>query len=390
MKIRSLVMIGTLFFLAACGQKQGQMGNAVQEYAVVTVEPSNIALKLAYPATIKGKQDIEIRPQVAGTITRLYVDEGAVVHRGQPLFQIDPVQYQEAVNSAKANIKVAESGVATQEITVKNKRELLKKNIISQYDMEIAENQLASAQAQLAAAKAQLVDANQKMSFTTVTSPSNGVIGSIPYRLGSLVSSSISTPLTIVSDISEMFVYFSMTEKQLLDLTREGGTIKEVISKMPSVELQLIDGSIYADQGKIETVSGVIDQATGSVSMRATFGNQRNVLRSGGTASIMIPYNYDSVIVVPQKSTYEVQNKKFVYVVNSDSKVSNREIEIASNDDGQNYVVTSGLKAGERIVYEGAGTLREGMEIKPITPQQAAAKVKAMTEQAAAAKSAQK
>lgn len=381
MKIRSLLMIGTLFFLAACGQKQGQMGNAVPEYAVVTVTPSNIELKRAYPATIKGKQDIEIRPQVAGFITKVYVDEGAVVRKGQPLFEIDPVQYQEAVNSAKANIEVAESNVATQEITVKNKRELLKKKIISQYDMEVAENQLASAKAQLASAKAQLVDANQKLSYTIVTSPSNGVIGSIPYRLGSLVSSSISVPMTVVSDITEMFVYFSMNEKQLLDLTREGGTMKEVISKMPLVELQLIDGSIYGDQGKIETISGVIDQNTGSVSMRATFPNQRNILRSGGTAIITIPYKYNDAIVVAQKSTYEIQNKRFVYVLGSDSKVSSREISVFGVDDGQNYVVTDGLKPGERIVYEGAGTLREGMEIKPITPQQAAAKVKALTEQ---------
>ncbi len=381
MKIRSLFMMGTLFLFAACGQKQAQMGPGVQEYAVVTVEPSNIEFTRAYPATIKGKQDIEIRPQVSGFITRLYVDEGAVVRKGQALFQIDPVQYQEAVNSALANIAVAEANLSTQQITVDNKRALLQKNIISQYDMEMSENQLASANAQLAAAKAQLVDAQQKLSFTTVTSPSDGVIGSIPYRLGSLVSSSIATPLTIVSDISEMFVYFSMTEKQLLELTREGGSVKEVLAKMPAVQLQLTDGSTYGEPGKIETLSGVIDQTTGSVAMRATFPNKRNILRSGGTGVVKIPSEYTDALVIAQKSTFEMQNKKFVYVVGEDNKTASREIEIANIDNGQNYVVTSGLNAGERIVYEGAGTLRNGVEIKPITPQQAADKVKAISQQ---------
>ncbi len=388
MKIKSFSLVTALFFLAACGEKQAQMGNAVQEYAVIAVQPSNVSLKSSYPATIKGKQDVEIRPKVAGFITKLYVDEGAVVRKGQPLFQIDPVQYREAVNAAKASIHVAESNVATLQLTANNKKELLKKNIISQYDMEMAENQLASGKAVLAQTKAQLVDAEQNLSYTTVTSPSDGVIGSIPFRLGSLVSSSIQTPLTVVSDISEMYVYFSMTEKQLLEMTREGGSIKEILAKMPAVSLQLIDGTIYAEQGRIETVSGVIDAATGSVSMRATFPNKKNVLRSGGTGTIMMPYNTENALVIPQKSTYEMQDKRFVYVVGADSKVKNTEVSILKVDDGQGYVVTSGLNPGDKIVYEGAGTLRDGMEIKPITPEQAAAKFKAMSDQAAAAKAA--
>ena len=176
-----------------------------------------------------------------------------------------------------------------------------------------------------------------------------------------------------------------MTEKQLLDLTREGGSIQKILAKMPSVKLKLVDGTMYSEIGKIETVSGVIDQTTGSVSMRATFPNRKEVLRSGGTGIVQIPYVKDNVIVIPQKSTYEIQDKKFVYIVGKDNKVSNTEITVLSIDDGKSYVVTSGLKAGDRIVYEGAGTLKDGVEIKPITPEQAAAKVKAMSEQAAAA-----
>ncbi len=384
MKIKSLLMIGTLFVLAACN-KQTQTGPAVQEYAVMTIQPSNVDLESGYPATIKGKQDIEIRPNVSGFITKVCIEEGSFVRKGQPLFLIDPVQYQEAVNSAKAAVKVAEASVATQQLTVNNKKELLNKNIISEYDMQMAENQLASLKATLAQAQAQLITARQNLAYTTVTSPSNGVVGTIPLRVGSLVGPTGTTPLTIVSDISEMFVYFSMTEKQLLDLTREGGSIQKILAKMPSVKLKLVDGTMYSEIGKIETVSGVIDQTTGSVSMRATFPNRKEVLRSGGTGIVQIPYVKDNVIVIPQKSTYEIQDKKFVYIVGKDNKVSNTEITVLSIDDGKSYVVTSGLKAGDRIVYEGAGTLKDGVEIKPITPEQAAAKVKAMSEQAAAA-----
>lgn len=384
MKIKSLLMIGTLFVLAACN-KQAQTGPAVQEYAVMTIQPSNVDLESGYPATIKGKQDIEIRPNVSGFITKVCIEEGSFVRKGQPLFLIDPVQYQEAVNSAKAAVKVAEASVATQQLTVNNKKELLNKNIISEYDMQMADNQLASLKATLAQAQAQLITARQNLAYTTVTSPSNGVVGTIPFRVGSLVGPTGTTPLTIVSDISEMFVYFSMTEKQLLDLTREGGSIQKILAKMPSVKLKLVDGTMYSEIGKIETVSGVIDQTTGSVSMRATFPNRKEVLRSGGTGIVQIPYVKDNVIVIPQKSTYEIQDKKFVYIVGKDNKVSNTEITVLSIDDGKSYVVTSGLKTGDRIVYEGAGTLKDGVEIKPITPEQAAAKVKAMAEQAAAA-----
>jgi len=367
----------------SCNKKGQQGSDTIAEYAVITISNSNVELKSSYPAVMKGKQDIEIRPQISGFITRLCVDEGSVVHKGQVLFQIDAVQYEEAVNVARAAVNVARANVATAALTAENKRELAKSNVIGSYDLQLAENSLLSAKALLSQSNAQFVSAKKNLSYTRVSSPSNGVVGSIPFRVGSLVSPSGTTPLTTVSDISDMYAYFSMTERQLLGLTANGDSPKEILKKMPDVELRMIDGNLYGQTGKVETMSGVIDQSTGSVSVRAKFPNKRHMLRSGGTGSVLIPYKMNNCIVVPQNATYEVQDKKFVYVVDSKSIVKSTPVEIFQLDDGKNYVVTSGLKAGDKIVSEGVGTLRDGMQIKEITPEQAAAK-KAAAEQAAA------
>ena len=358
----------------SCGKKDQTAGNMIPELAVTTLSRSNVELKSSYPAVIKGKQDIEIRPQISGFITRLCVDEGSVVRKGQVLFIIDAVQYQEAVNVARAAVNVANANVATAQLTAENKRELAKSNVIGSYDLQTAENSLLSAKASLAQAKAQLVSAQKNLSYTRVVSPSNGVVGSIPFRVGSLVSPSTTTPLTTVSDISEMYAYFSMTERQLLSLSTNGNSSKDILKKMPSVELKMIDGNLYGETGKVETMSGVIDQTTGSVSVRAKFPNKHQTLRSGGTGAVLIPYKLNDCITVPQSATYEIQDKKFVYVVDNKSTVKSTSVEVFLLDDGKNYVVTSGLNVGDKIVIEGIATLKDGMQIKEITPEQAAAK----------------
>ena len=348
-----LILLACCLSLFSCGQSDKTAGKA-PEFAVITVETTTANLTNSYPATIRGKQDVEIRPMVSGFITKLHVDEGAVVRKGQVLFSIDPVQYQAAVN--------------TQELTVNNKRELNKKNIISNYDLQMAENQLAQTKAQLAQAEAQLVNAKNNLSYTSVTSPSDGVVGSIPYRVGSLVSPSIASPLTTVADISEMYAYFSMTERQLLSQIREGGSIKEILERMPDVQLQLIDGTMYADSGRVETISGVIDQTTGSVTMRALFPNKHNVLRSGSTGNVVFPNPMTDVIMIPQSATTEIQDKKFVFVVQPDNTLKNTEIQVFKLNDGKYYYVTEGLKAGDKVVMEGVQNLRDGAAITPITP----------------------
>ena len=367
MKSRIVLFAFCVALLSSCGNKGNDTGKA-PEYAVQELQKTTANLTTAYPATIKGKQDVEIRPMVSGFITKLHVDEGATVRKGQVLFSIDPVQYQAAVNSAKAAVETAKAAVNTQELTVNNKRELNKKNIISNYDLQMAENQLAQTKAQLAQAEAQLVNAKNNLSYTSVTSPSDGVVGSIPYRVGSLVSPSVATPLTTVADISEMYAYFSMTERQLLSQIREGGSTKEILEKMPDVQLQLIDGTMYADSGRVETISGVIEQKTGSVTMRALFPNQRNVLRSGSTGNVVFPNPMTDVIMIPQSATTEIQDKKFVFVVQPDNTLKNTEIQVFKLNDGKYYYVTEGLKAGDKVVMEGVQNLRDGAAITPITP----------------------
>ena len=367
MKSRLVLLACCLALLSSCGN--GNNGEAkAPEYAVITAQTTTAHLTNSYPATIKGKQDVEIRPMVSGFITKLHVDEGSVVKKGQVLFTIDQVQYRAAVETAKASVATAKAALQTQELTTQNNRELNKRGIVSDYQLSTSENQLAQAKASLAQAEAALVNAQRNLEYTEVTSPSNGIVGQVPYRIGSLVSASMATPLTTVADNSEMFAYFSMTERQLLQMIRKGGSYKDILAKMPKIQLQLIDGTLYADSGRVETISGVIDPTTGSVSMRALFPNTHNVLRSNSTGNVIFPNILTDVILIPQSATTEIQDKKFVYVVQQDNTVKNTEIQVYTLNDGKNYYVTGGLKAGDKIVIEGVQALHDGQAITPITP----------------------
>lgn len=369
----ALLAVG-VSLLTACGGGQSGMKLGDDEFAVSAVTVSSSNQTMSYPATIKGLQDIEIRPQVSGFMVQLCVDEGATVRKGQALFKIDDTQYAAAYRQASAAVKTAEANVNTLTLTQENKKMLHEKKIISDFEYQTAVNNLLSAKAALAQAEAAQVSAKQNLDFCTVTSPSDGVIGTFPYRVGSLVSPSIAKPLTTVSEIGKMYVYFSMTEKDLLGLTKAGGTLKEQLEKMPAVKLQLSDGTIYEFEGKIEAVSGVIDQTTGSVSMRAVFSNEKNILRSGGMANVIFPYTMENIILVPQSATVEIQDKKFVYVLKADSTLDYKEIQISPLNDGKKYIVTGGLNPNDKIVVEGVQLLHDGQKIIPITLEQKEAK----------------
>ena len=372
-KFAYLALIITLF--ASCNKKQQGLPDADNSYAVEAVNTSNATLDTTYPATIKGMQDIEIRPKISGNITHIFVTEGQTVHRGQVLFTIDSEQYAAAVKAAQAQIRVCQANIATQRLTVSNQRLLHSKQIISDYAMKAAENQLQALQAQLASAQAQLASARANLNWCTVTSPADGVIGLLPYKVGALVGPSMTEAFTTVSDIDHVHVYFSMTEKQLLSMARTGnGGVQAAIKSMPKVQLKLADGTLYNEAGTIDAVSGVIDPTTGAVQMRATFNNSHRLLHSGGSGNIQMPTNINNAILVPQAAVTEIQDKKFVYVVGANNKVKSTEITVESQNDGQNYIVTGGLHAGDRIVIEGIQNLKNDMVIKPITSQQAAAK----------------
>lgn len=377
-KMSSMAALIATAALASCSGNQQQQGQMpAPAIATVTLSPESVDLQSTFPATIKGKTDIDIRPQVTGFITKVHVDEGQRVRKGQVLFTLDQVQFQAAVDQARATLNSAQTAVNTAKMTADSKKALLDKNIISQYEYQLAQNSLDQANAQLATAKAALVNAQKNLAYTTVTSPSDGVVGQIPNREGSLASPSSAQPLTTVSDNSQVYAYFSLTEKDLLALSGNGkGSVEAAIKAMPAVQLKLSDGSMYPVEGKVATVSGVIDNNTGASSVRALFNNPEGVLRSGSTGQIILPNMKEGVIVIPQKATFELQDRRFAYVVNDSNKVVSTPITVENISDGKTFVVTSGLKAGDRIAVEGVGTkLQDGMVINPTdanaAPQQA-------------------
>lgn len=370
-KFRLFFALASVFSLSAmtsCGGENEQQQVQAPEIATITVTTANSELQRSYPVIIKGKADIDIRPQVTGFITQVHVDEGQKVRKGQVLFTLDQVQYQAAVDQANAAVTVAETAVATAQLTANNKKSLFEKNIISEYEYKLAENSLAQAEAQLAQAKATLVNAQKNMSYTMVTAPSNGVVGTIPNRVGALASPSMAQPLTTVSDNNQVYAYFSLNEKEILGMTNNGSqSLDEAIKSMPAVKLRLADGSIYGVEGKVATVSGVIDNTTGSASVRALFDNPAGMLRSGSTGSILIPYVESDAIIIPQKATFEIQDRKYVYIVDETNKTVSTVITVFEINDGKEYIVTSGLKAGDRLVVEGVGTsVKDGMAITPV------------------------
>ena len=373
-KNRFLLLAAIAVLFASCGGQQGNMGD--NEYAVRTIGTQSTELQTSYPATIRGVQDVEIRPKVSGYITKLCVKEGQSVKKGQLLFEIDNFTYQAAVRQAKAAVNSAEAQLNTAKLTYENNQKLFANNVIGTYELQSSKNNYENARAALAQAKANYVSAKQNLDFCYVTSPANGVVGNLPYRVGALVSSSSAEPLTTVSDINTMQVYFSMTEKDMLDLTKTKGGLHAAISEYPPVKLMLADGTTYNHEGKVAAVSGVIDQSTGSVSIRADFPNPEHLLKSGGSGSIDVPHVSSSAIVIPQDAVAQVQDRYFVYILGSDNKVKYSPVTVNPDNDGKSYIIESGLKVGDKIVISGITTLKDGMQITPITEAQYQEKLK--------------
>lgn len=355
--------------LAACGNAPAVQTRS--EYQVMDITTSDKELQTTYSAAIRGRQDIDIYPQVSGTLTRLCVEEGQAVRKGQILFIIDQVPYIAALRTAEANVEAAKAGVATSQLTYDSKRELYAQKVVSEFDLKTSHNSLLSAKAQLAQAEAQRINAANNLSYTEVKSPADGVVGTLPYRVGTLVSSGMPKPLTTVSDNSDMYVYFSMTENQMLELTRRYGSKDKALAEMPAVSLQLNDRSTYPQEGKIETISGVIDTSTGTVSLRAVFPNKDGLLTSGGSGNVIVPLKKEDCIVIPQAATYELQDKVFVYKV-VDGKAQSAPVQVTRVNGGQEYIVENGLQVGDVIVVEGVGLLREGTPVvaKPASDNQ--------------------
>ncbi len=355
--------------LVSCGKKGG-MDFVDNEFPVETVKSQNASMQTTYPATFKGIQDVEIRPKVAGFITRVCVREGQAVSAGQLLFVIDNATYQASVRQAQAAVNTASAQCNTVKMAYDNSVKLRENNVIGDFELNSAKNNYESAKAQLAQARAALASAKEMLGFCYVKSPTAGVVGTLPYKEGAMVSASSMPALTTVSNISTIEAYFSMTEKDVLSMTKAAGTMQAAINTYPDLKLQLADGTMYSETGRLVKASGVIDAATGSVQMIARFPNPQRLLKSGASGAIVVPRSDNNAIIIPQNAATQVQDKIFVYVLGKDNKVKYIEIKVDPQNDGKNYVVLSGLKAGDRYVTNGTTKLTDGMEIKPITPAQ--------------------
>ena len=363
MKRKILALIIGATALAACHQTQVKSTQKENYYETMEVTRSDRTLTTGYSAAISGVQTVEIRPQISGMITDILIEEGESVTKGQVLFVIDQTPYKAAYEIAVANVKSAEAALSTAKLILDSNKDLYEQDVVSEFDLMTAQNDLVEAEAKLALCKAEEVNASNNLSYTEVRSPVNGVASMIPYRVGALVNSNIAQPLVTVSDDSRVYAYFSMAENQMLDMVQQYGSLNNAIRQMPEVELIMSNGDKYEHTGKINAISGTISESTGAVSIRAVFNNRNHLLRNGGSGTIIIPMTLKNCIVIPQAATYELQDRVFVYKV-VDGKASATEIRISPQNNGVEYIVEEGLEVGDVIVAEGAGLIKEGTTIR--------------------------
>ncbi|MDV3310443.1 MAG: efflux RND transporter periplasmic adaptor subunit [Cyclobacteriaceae bacterium] len=367
--IASLASIALLTSLESCTPSSGgaaEWQQPPQALPVLTVSSSSATTFKEFSASLEGSKDIEIRAQVDGYVDKIHVDEGAFVKKGQILFKINDQPYAERLNNAKANLAAAKANLANAEINVYKLTPLVENNVVSDIQLRAAKAAYEAALASVTQAEAMVRSAAIDLGYTTITASSDGYIGRILVEPGSLVGASDATPLTVLSEIKEVYAYFSFSEREFLEFIKrfEGNTIQEKISQMPLVELILADNTVYPYKGKVETVAGQFNSTTGAISFRASFPNASGLLRSGNTGRVRIPYSVDSAVVVPQESTFELQDKIFVFAVSDSNKVYSTPIRVADNVKNF-YLVEAGLKPGDKIVYAGLDRLNDGAMIQP-------------------------
>lgn len=370
--INYMLPLGALVFIAAlygCGSSVANenIGAAPpQQLPVLTVATAPATTYTEYSTALEGKVNVEIRPQVEGYLEKIYVDEGAYVKQGQPLFKINDHIYNEQLNNAKSSFAGALANVQKAKVEVDRLTPLVENQVISEIQLKTAKAAYEAAVAAAEQAKAQVGNAQINAGYTFIKAPVSGYVGRFPYKTGSLVGNGESQPLTLLSDVSEIYAYFSLSEPDFIAFKNQfpGNTIEEKVKQVPPVELVLADNSVYAEKGKIGTVEGQFDKTMGAITFRATFPNKGGVLRSGNTGKIRIPKLLNSVVIIPQEATFEVQDKVFVFAVNDSNKVASKPI-VISGKTSSYYFVENGIKPGEKIVLSGTGNLREGTAIVP-------------------------
>jgi membrane fusion protein (multidrug efflux system) len=333
---------------------------------VMPVSSAPATTYLEFPASLEGKVNVDVRPQVSGYLEKIFVDEGAYVKAGQPLFKVNPQVYAEQLNSASSNQLAAEANMDRAQVEMDRLGPLVAANVVSDVQLKTAKANYEAAKAAVAQTKAAVGSARINVGYTLVNAPVSGYIGRIPYKIGALVTNNDDQPLTVLSDVREMYAYFSMSETDFIAFKNNfaGKTIEEKIKQAPPVELILADNSSFAEKGKIETIEGQFNKTTGAISFRATFPNAGGILRTGNTGKVRLTQQVAAAITIPQEATFEIQDKVFVYTVGDSNKVASKPITIAGKT-ANYYFVSDGLKAGEKIVLSGTGSLRDGAVITP-------------------------
>ncbi len=361
-KTSFIVLISSIILLQSCTKAAEGSNTAppAPELPVYTV--------ISSPATTyqEGKNNVEIRSQVDGYLDRIYVEEGAYVRAGQPLFKIDSRSYGEQMNMAQANLQAANANIEKARVEVDRLQPLVAAKVVSDVQLKTAKANYAAAVAAASQAKASVGSARINVGFTTITAPVSGYIGRIPYKKGSLISRTDPNPLTLLSDISEIYAYFSLSELDFIAFQNKypGGTLEEKLKNMPMVELVIADNSTYPEKGRLSIVDGQFDKTTGAISVRAVFPNASGTLRTGNTGRVRMPQLLSNAVVIPQESTFEIQDKTYVYVLGKDQKVTGKPIKISGKTDSY-YFISEGLSPGEKIVYTGIGNLKDGASIRP-------------------------
>ncbi|KEQ30886.1 efflux RND transporter periplasmic adaptor subunit [Pedobacter antarcticus] len=364
--MKSSILLIALFIAGCSGNQQNNAPAPAQAFPVITLNESDETTYVEYPASVQGVSDIDIRPQVSGILDKIYVAEGARVTKGQPLFQISPLPFREALNTAKATYQAAEAALVSAKLEVEKLKPLVSNQVVSDFQLKtaMAAEQLAKANTEQARAGVEAAKIN--LGYTTIAAPVSGFIGRLPKKQGSLVGVSDAMALTTISDAHEVYAYFSLGEDDYIDFNSkyQGKDAAERFKNMPKVSLILADKSAYTSQGRIDMVDGQFNRQTGSITLRATFPNEAGVLKSGNTGRIRLGKKHGYTVMVPQASTVEVQDKLFVFTVDAKNQVSKQPIQIIGAS-GTNYLVQSGLKKGDRIVFDGIDKLKEGDHIQP-------------------------
>jgi membrane fusion protein, multidrug efflux system len=366
---RFQIAIITVLLLSSCGddKKNTHAAATPQTLSELTLGPRSATLYNDFPATIEGIEIVQLRPMVDGYLQKIYAPEGANVTKGQLLFKIENPMYDQAVITAKAGVQSAQANVDAAKMGVEKVRPLVDKDIVSKYELDGAQYTLQAQQAALDQANATLRNAETNVGYTTLRSPITGVMGSIPYKIGDLISSTTSSPLTSLARIDQVYAYFALSEKQLLNLSSRvpGATLQDKLDHLPQVLLVLADGTAYPQKGKLETASGFISTGTGTVSLKAQFANPTGLIRSGASTVVRIPRTIDTALLVPQSATYELQDKRFVYLLIADNKVISMPITSTATNDGKYLVVSAGLKRGDKILLNGFN-LKDSTTVNPV------------------------